>query len=459
MFTPVRPQRSGIADYTEELLPFLREQADVCVVVSPEYVRDAIVPPGVNVIPVEDFLRSPESFGLPIYQVGNSVAHHGYMVPAMWRCPGVLVLHDCCLQHLILGLTLMRGDARTLRDLLHPGYGAQASGHVRKLLFGRVDPLSLSFAHALITHSRGVIVHSRYAQQFVRDAFPTKPVAVVAMGVPAEPAIPDVSNLKTKYGFADTDFLLVSATTPAHNKRIEPVLRAMIQLLPRHSQLRLVILGSGPLGSQARTLLSHPTLAGRVQTTGWTSPDAYRDYIRLADAVVDMRYPSGGETSASLLRAAAAGKPLVVSRQGSFSELPDSASIKIAVDAGATRELTEALAQLISDSQRRLSMGRAAREFAATQLRLDQAAVGYVRFAKEIASSGPMIAPEPFSSFRPSILERWTVSGLYGFSRSLQFLQAYGWKETLARIRGQVGGRRRNHSDLPAARAEAVVPR
>lgn len=460
MFTPVRPQRSGIADYSEELLPFLCRHADVCVVVGPECMADAVAIPGVPLVSLDDFLRDPSAFGLPVYQVGNSVEHHGYMIPALWQCPGVLVLHDCCLNHLVLGLTLARGDAPALRYLMQPAYGEQAAALGRKLLFGSIDPLNLSFAHALIGRSRAVLVHSQSARDFVRKSAPGKPVAVVPMGVPIDAAGSQEPGLRAKYGFAADDFLLASVTTPARNKRIELVVQAVAQLRQRYPALKLVILGSGPLGETGRSLQSDPALRQGITVTGWLDGDAYRDHIRMADAVVDMRYPSGGETSASLLRALAAGKALIVSQQGPFAELPGSCSVKIAVDAEEARNLTAAIAHLMSDAEHRARMGQAAREFASSQLGLDTAADGYARFLREVILSAPAAAPEPFPDPQRSAVSRLVVSTVYNVSRSIQFLRAYGWRDTLARIRRRSGTRPRpGDSSVDVSRSEAVAPR
>ena len=43
------------------------------------------------------------------------------------------------------------------------------------------------------------------------------------------------------------------------------------------------------------------------------------------DVLVNLRYPTMGETSGSVIRALSLGKPLVVSDVGWFSELPDDA--------------------------------------------------------------------------------------------------------------------------------------
>ncbi len=89
-YSPLPPSRSGIADYSALLLPALRERVDV-----------VVVEPGKN--PAAD---------VALYHVGNDPDAHGWIVDALCERPGVVVLHDYVLHHLIAGMTIGRGDGR-----------------------------------------------------------------------------------------------------------------------------------------------------------------------------------------------------------------------------------------------------------------------------------------------------------------------------------------------------------
>ena len=72
LFSPMPPERSGIADYSALLLPALRARCDVLVVK-----RGAKKPP-----------RGTE---LCVYHIGNNPDAHGWIVQALRRTPGVVV--------------------------------------------------------------------------------------------------------------------------------------------------------------------------------------------------------------------------------------------------------------------------------------------------------------------------------------------------------------------------------
>jgi len=72
--------------------------------------------------------------------------------------------------------------------------------------------------------------------------------------------------------------------------------------------------------------------ADGVITTGYVDDDDFPRYYAAADRLVNLRYPSAGETSGTLIRALAAGKPVAVSDYAQFAELPDSIVVKIPFD-------------------------------------------------------------------------------------------------------------------------------
>ncbi len=66
-----------------------------------------------------------------------------------------------------------------------------------------------------------------------------------------------------------------------------------------------------------------------IITTGYVPDDEFSSYYAAADRIVNLRYPSAGETSGTLIRAFDAGKPVAVSGYAQFAEYPDSCVVKI----------------------------------------------------------------------------------------------------------------------------------
>src|SRR5262245_54088784 len=100
-FSPLPPERSGIAAYSAELVPALRRDFDIDLYPEPA---------------AHDFLwrhrQSP--YALTVFQLGNAPCHD-YMWAYMVRYPGLVVLHDARLHH-ARARQLLSADPRDPRD-------------------------------------------------------------------------------------------------------------------------------------------------------------------------------------------------------------------------------------------------------------------------------------------------------------------------------------------------------
>jgi hypothetical protein len=82
-FSPLPPCRSGIADYSETLIEHLKPLAEV------EVFADGW-----------PALRSLKRFDIALYHLGNN-PYHGFVYEAALRHPGVVVMHESNLHHLM----------------------------------------------------------------------------------------------------------------------------------------------------------------------------------------------------------------------------------------------------------------------------------------------------------------------------------------------------------------------
>ncbi len=97
-----------------------------------------------------------------------------------------------------------------------------------------------------------------------------------------------------------------------------------------------------------------------------------------SDVLVNLRHPTMGETSGSVIRGLSLGKPLVVSDVGWFSELPDAVALKVPPDDDEVATLTAALELLASRSDVRVTMGENAADLARREHDVERVAELYV---------------------------------------------------------------------------------
>src|SRR5262245_58493508 len=107
-YSPLPPMRSGIADYSAELLPHLAAHCEIELVVDegfrPEVDLAGRFPVhGHRALPA---LLAAGRFDAVLYQLGNNRDYHAAMAHTLLAHPGVVVLHEVVLHHLMRDLTL-----------------------------------------------------------------------------------------------------------------------------------------------------------------------------------------------------------------------------------------------------------------------------------------------------------------------------------------------------------------
>jgi glycosyltransferase involved in cell wall biosynthesis len=433
-FSPLNPERSGIADYSEELLPYLAERAEIDLVINGYEPSNPLLKKRFAILGPAEFLRRKNEYDAVVYQVGNSYPYHAYMLPCLREAPGIVVLHDYSLSYLMLGMTLQRGDLKSLGAILRGPRGDHAGLTASDFLFSRVDPYESSLARPIIEMSTGVIVHNRYAQERLRKEYPDKQIAVVWHATPIRETVGNNSELRAKYGFETDDFLLASVSKVAYNKRFELVLRVLHRAVQQFPRLRLLVVSGGQLGSRNERLIRELGIQNHVVRTGWVSGEQYLDYIDMADAVIDLRYPTAGETSGSSLRVLQAGKPMIASAQGFFLELPEDCWMKVNVGGDEEEVALAALLRLLREPGLASRIGGKARVFTLQHLTREKAAKGYSDFIAKVLRSAPVPTgkwdfEKPGAQRAKSLL----IKNVFRASRAVEFQRRYGIGEMLRR--------------------------
>ena len=370
-FSPLPPARSGIADYSAELLPALAEWADVTL-----FSDETAAPGGLPRRPLDAFPAERWAFDLPLYQMGNS-AHHSDIYRLLLRFPGVTVLHDYILHHLLAHLTLGAGRFAAYAREMGYALGDEAAPLLRDIRSGRAaNPLyDVALNERLLDSSLGLIVHSRTVAGWIHTARPAARVAVIPLVVTPRPG----RSRRAELGLPPEALLLASVGQVTAAKQLPLALRAFRRLLAFVPQATFLIVGEVLPEVDLAGTLAELGLGERVIRLDYVeSLDAFVDWAATADIVLNLRYPTLGETSSAALRVMAAGRPLVVFDHGWYGELPDDAAVKVPpLDEEA---LLAALLELARDPERRAALGAAAAGYVAAQCAPAAVADAYVAF-------------------------------------------------------------------------------
>ncbi len=385
IFSPLPPSRSGIAAYTAELLPALGRSLRIVVVVASG--RDVVEQPGAEVISEVEYRRSAVLRSLPhLYQVGNNL-DHAHVYRAALRHPGIVVLHDLVLHHLVEVLTLGRGDTAAYEAVMAANHGpaGRRLARLRRLgLFSPAQRYLLPLHAEVLDRAKGVIVHSRFAASRLEGSAGL-PVRVVPHHL--SPRVFDFDGLtreaaRQRLGLPEGVPVLLSLghVTPA--KQVDVVLRAL-SLLRRQGLDFLYVLG-GELDAAVDlpSLIQETGLEDRVWVTGWLAEDAFFAHARAADLLLNLRFPVAGESSGALVRALGMGLPALVHDFGPAAEYPDRIVAKLGLGPDPVPALAQAIAGLLADPAGLAARGREARAFLRRHCSLEASATAYLEAIK-----------------------------------------------------------------------------
>lgn len=394
VFTPLPPAPTGIADYSELLLTALHESDDVDVV--------AYCPPGAT---SQSFpIREPGGFdgsSLAMFHVGNS-EHHDFLYPYLGERPGVLVLHDLVLHHARLNTYLQSPEVRdyradmgnrekrdkalaeidAYRNEVAAAYqerGAEIAEIAIHMGGGRLLYAYPLYEH-LVRSSRMTLVHGTAARDEVLERCPNVPaerVRRVRMGIPAPEPV-DVAEARDRLGLTvpENGLLLASFGLVTPEKRIGTALRAVRRLKASGIDARYALVGGTVEHYDALAEADALGIADAVTLTGRVPEEQFWLYAFAADVCLNLRYPSAGETSATLLRLLACGRPVMVTDQIHVTDVPDSVVARVRLE-GDEDGLYCDLVDLVRSEDRRRELSKNSREFILREHSVEQMVSDY----------------------------------------------------------------------------------
>ena len=375
------PARSGIADYSAALAEELGELSTIQVFSSASEAFD------------------PARYDIALYQIGNN-ADHDFCYETALAHPGVAVIHEANLHHLIADLTIKRGDWDAyLRAVAEEGDQAAVdyAQRVRALEVGP-DYDGLPMLRRLLNRSKAAIVHSAHVERALRAAGFKGPVARIHHGA----WIPEANRtaFRMRLGLDETTPLIGIFGFLKPYKRIAESLRAFRRLIRVEPSAKLILVGDPHPELPLESLIQSLDLGPHVRVLGYQPIDEFVGYLAACDIVLNLRYPTVGENSGTLMRALGLGKAVIVSEVGSFCELPPDICLKAPVDQSEEDHLFEYLNLLVARPDFRLELGARARKWVETECAWPKVAKQYADFLEWVANPGTVADPATHAETR-----------------------------------------------------------
>lgn len=374
--SPLPPEKTGIADYSAQLLLALMPYYDIQLIAEQKKVSPNLEAQ----FPVRDsawFLKHSAEFEHVIYQFGNSPFHE-YMLLLLSKIPGIVVLHDFFLSEL---LACGKGEDKNVwLNTLYKAHGYTAlCSLLDKQNLKKKYPVNLS----VLQQAQGIIVHSEHACQLANQWFvPNKTThwAVIPHYAASKPASANRMQSRAFLGLEMDELVICSfgfvAPTKLHHKIIDAWSHST---LAKNTKCKLIFVGEnhgGQYGKEIVHMIKQSPNAENILITGWVDKSIFEHYLAATDIGIQLRTDSRGETSGATLYCMGYGVPTIINKHGSMGELPDDVFLSLPDDF--TREqLVDALELLQDNPGLRTTMGKHTLHLSETQYSLKLCAQKY----------------------------------------------------------------------------------
>lgn len=353
--SPFNPMRSGISDFSEELVWKLKDHCDI-VIFSPVELDNKAIAENFECHMLKDLddNRLRESLDLIVYHMGNNFQCHGEIAEYLVKYPGIVELHDIALHHFAAEQTLVREGKESYLKLVEYCHGARGLEIAQKFFDGLSEApwteqgLHMCMNRFIIDHASAMIVHSELAKQMVLAIRPDMPIVKIMLHteIDNEDAHALKQKYRKKYGISENVLVMGSFGFASNEKRIIPCLDALKLFKEINKKDFLyIIVGEARKELNIEQQIADRGLEGNVRVTGFTTLDEFKEYMHVCDFCFNLRYPTQGESSASLHRLLGMGKPAIVTDVGSFSEYPDDVAFKVRYDSCEVDDIYRAVCQ------------------------------------------------------------------------------------------------------------------
>lgn len=329
---PLPPAPTGVAAYASALLTHLKEHLVIA-----------------------------ENAPLQLYQIGNNALHWEIYQRAI-RQPGVILLHDACLHHLLLGQLnrqayieeFVYNYGEWFREPAARYWECRAGSAANPRYFAR--PMLLRLCEA----ARLVVVHNPAAAAAVKSHSPATPILVLPHLFDAAPEFSyrEVDDYREQVlGVSRKECLFAVLGHLRESKRLQTVLSAVERLQAAGLPVKLLVQGNF-VGPDLELALSRQLAAPWIVRRGYLGEHEWWLQAHAIDVAVNLRWPLAGESSGIATRLMGIGKPVVVTRSLETEALPEVAVVKVDPGLAEQEELEHFLSWLTIAKEARLAIGR-----------------------------------------------------------------------------------------------------
>ncbi|MGB3976678.1 MAG: glycosyltransferase family 4 protein [bacterium] len=365
-FSPLKPDRTGVADYAEKLLPHLAQHFDIDLYVEKSLSVTQEVFPDFNVFYRRDYelQRRKTPYDLNVYQIGNSYFHR-FIYPVMVRYPGAVILHDANIHHSRAYTHLYEQNLKYYLNEITWNHGdegrrigpAIAHGYQSPVLYDMYPMLKIIGESAA-----SVLVHNQFAEQRIQQYIGENRIFRIHLPYVDE-GIPDYQKARNELGIEQNQLVIASFGFVTYEKRLHQSLKAFEFFQQEYPQSQYVLVGGCLDDQYGKQLQEYVSAIPNTHITGYVDDKTFKKWLAACDICISLRYPTQGESSDVLIRIMGAGKPVITPAYRQFLEVPPDCCVHIPLWPNEAYSVLAALRELVDNPNEKDLIGKNARNY------------------------------------------------------------------------------------------------
>jgi glycosyltransferase involved in cell wall biosynthesis len=386
-FTPFS-EKSAIGKYSKLATDAISKFASVDIFVSDKENLLKTTLKTVHYSVDERLFSMLREYDIIAYNMGDNPVFHEWIYDVLKNKKGIIIVHDASLMGFFYGYyhnCKNNGDAFNM--LYEKLYNESASNATGRYLSN--DGIKYGFMEEITKFCSGIIVHSDFHASIVRKVY-NGPLSRVYFPFSQEYLSDTSTDSKRIKDTSKINILTVGNIN--RNKRVLEVVETIGRTDLLKKALCYNIIGSKAdkdYLDQIESAIHKYDISDVINIIGYVDDDTLTAYYMDADVLCNLRNPALEGASWSLVEQMSLGKPVIVSDNGFYSEIPDDCVFKISTEQE-EEELKTALSLMLDDRDLLKQKGRNAKKFVELQFSQEQYAKAFMLFTEQIIYGKPL---------------------------------------------------------------------
>ncbi len=364
-FSPLPPARTDIAHYTARIIPVLSQVSDLTLWTYQQEWDKGLE----HYAPVLSFKEDKLDWSklnradATLYNIGNDGIYHRDIFSFSQQHSGIILLHDFNLHELFEGIYRSQSDYKYL-EMLRRIYGSKGLEEGIKYINGETSKDAMitmfPFYELALNNSLGAVIHNFDNLEYASDNNPA-PVFYTPLPYANENNLRPLNSRISSTEKRSRLSLICFGYFGGKNRRLIPILKSLASY-PKKDKLNLNIYGEIQFLDEIVSLIESLKLKKSVTFHGFAPENKLNAALDSADLAINLRYPTRGEASGSLLRTWNHALPSLVTKAGWFKQLPESCVAFVRPDAE-EEDIHRHLNACLADPGHYRTMGLAGRKY------------------------------------------------------------------------------------------------